>query len=145
MGVVLQVNSFFPACLLCVTCRLCVFKLMFQNFQQKLKQDVLNYGLSRKCIMKIYKRLLSALPVRILAIFAVIATFGFITLNNFGPLPKGAPDNGGLVMPGGFEAVVVADSLGRARHLAVNTNGDIYVKLRNPDSLKRGSVAMRDT
>ena len=38
--------------------------------------------------------------------------------------------NGGLIMPDGFEAVVVVDSLpGHARHLAVNDNGDIYVKL----------------
>lgn len=37
--------------------------------------------------------------------------------------------NGGLILPDGFEAVVVVDSLpGRARHLAVNDNGDIYVK-----------------
>lgn len=37
--------------------------------------------------------------------------------------------NGGLILPDGFEAFVVVDSLpGRARHLAVNDNGDIYVK-----------------
>ncbi len=37
--------------------------------------------------------------------------------------------NGGLILPEGFDAVVVVDSLpGRARHLAVNNNGDIYVK-----------------
>jgi len=37
--------------------------------------------------------------------------------------------NGGLIMPDGFEAVVVVDSLpGHARHLAVADNGDIYVK-----------------
>jgi len=46
--------------------------------------------------------------------------------------------------PVGFEGVVVADSVGRARHLAVNTNGDIYVKLRVPID-KKGSVALRDT
>jgi len=45
-------------------------------------------------------------------------------------LPPGDPDNGGLFLPEGFEAVVVADSLGSARHLAVNHNGDVYVKLR---------------
>lgn len=53
--------------------------------------------------------------------------------------------NGGLVLPGGFSAVVVVDSLkGRARHLAVNDNGDIYVKLRFPDSMG-GNAALRDT
>lgn len=58
--------------------------------------------------------------------------------------PTGDPDNGGLVLPGGFEALVVVDSLqGAARHLDVNTNGDIYVKLRFPDSLG-GNTALRD-
>ena len=59
-------------------------------------------------------------------------------------LPDGDPNNGGLSLPEGFDAVVVADSTGRARHLAVNANGDIYVKLRVTDSLG-GSVALRDT
>jgi glucose/arabinose dehydrogenase/mono/diheme cytochrome c family protein len=58
--------------------------------------------------------------------------------------PKGDADNGGLFVPNGFEVVVVADSIGRARHLAVNDNGDIYVKLRSPHGDK-GSVALRDT
>jgi len=46
-------------------------------------------------------------------------------------------------LPGNFEAVVVADSVGPARHLAVNDNGDIYIKLRA--SYPEGSnVALRD-
>jgi hypothetical protein len=58
-------------------------------------------------------------------------------------LPHGDADNGGLFLPGNFEAVVVVDSLGSARHLAVNDNGDIYVKLRAsyPDG---SNVALRD-
>ena len=58
-------------------------------------------------------------------------------------MPSGDPDNGGLMLPQNFEAVVVADSLGGARHIAVNDNGDIYVKLRAsyPDG---GNVALRD-
>lgn len=59
-------------------------------------------------------------------------------------LPPGDPDNGGLRLPEGFEAVVVVDSVGRGRHLAVRDNGDVYMKLRTPDSLGRGSVALRD-
>src|SRR6185437_3692435 len=56
----------------------------------------------------------------------------------------GDPNNGGLILPGGFEAVVVVDSLkGAARHLAVNSNGDIYVKLRFP-SAEGGNAALRD-
>jgi len=62
-------------------------------------------------------------------------------------LPPSDPDNGGLFLPGGFEAVVVADSTGRARHIAVNDNGDIYVKLTYNDKLKGagGTVGLRDT
>lgn len=60
-------------------------------------------------------------------------------------LPKGDPNNDGLYLPEGFEALVVVDSIpGRARHLAVNTNGDVYVKLRFPDSTG-GNAALRDT
>jgi glucose/arabinose dehydrogenase len=50
----------------------------------------------------------------------------------------------GITLPAGFQVVVVADTLGRARHLAVATNGDIYVKL---ERLKngRGIIVLRDT
>jgi len=62
-------------------------------------------------------------------------------------LPKGDSDNGGLFFPEGFEAVVVADSIGRARHIAVNDNGDIYVKLTFNDAMngRGGTVGLRDT
>ncbi len=53
-------------------------------------------------------------------------------------------DNGGLLLPDGFGAVVVADSVGLTRHLAVNDNGDIYVKLRITKG-DLGNVALRDT
>ena len=60
-------------------------------------------------------------------------------------LPPHDPVNGGLELPGDFEAVVVIDSLdGAARHLVVNSNGDIYVKLRFPSPLG-GNAALRDT
>lgn len=59
-------------------------------------------------------------------------------------LPPGDADNGGLLLPGGFEAVVVIDSLkGRTRHIAVSDNGDIYAKLRFPQE-EGGNVALRD-
>ena len=57
-------------------------------------------------------------------------------------LPNADPDNGGLVVPDGFEVVVVADSIGSARHMAVSDNGDIYVKLRG--GKPKGIVALRD-
>ena len=60
-------------------------------------------------------------------------------------LPKGDTNNGGLYLPNNFEAVVVIDSIGSARHLAVNDNGDIYVKLRYSKKGECGNVALRDT
>jgi glucose/arabinose dehydrogenase/mono/diheme cytochrome c family protein len=59
------------------------------------------------------------------------------------PLPPGDPDNGGLALPDGFEAVVVHEGVGRARHLAVSGDGYVYVKLRVPNP--RGLVALQDT
>lgn len=55
-----------------------------------------------------------------------------------------AADNAGLVLPDGFKAVVVADSVGTARHIAVRDNGDIYVALRDLEN-GSGIVALRDT
>jgi glucose/arabinose dehydrogenase/mono/diheme cytochrome c family protein len=56
------------------------------------------------------------------------------------------PGNGGILLPENFAAFVVADSLGRGRHIAVNANGDIYVHLRRPNQEKQHTiVGMRDT
>ncbi len=35
-------------------------------------------------------------------------------------------NNAGITLPEGFGAMVIADNLGRARHFAVNSNGDVY-------------------
>jgi glucose/arabinose dehydrogenase len=50
------------------------------------------------------------------------------------------PDNGGLTLPSGFCALVVANNLGEARHATVAPNGDLYVALMNG-----GVAALRDT
>lgn len=69
----------------------------------------------------------------------------FSSCNQHRELPAGELDNGGLFLPDNFKAVVVVDSLeGRARHIAVNDNGDIYVKSRFSNAEGR-NVAMRDT
>ena len=41
-------------------------------------------------------------------------------------------DNEGIIVPDGFGVIKVADSLGAPRHIAVNSNGAIYLKLRKP-------------
>tara|TARA_B100000609_G_scaffold4855_1_gene3765 strand:- start:2752 stop:4161 length:1410 start_codon:yes stop_codon:yes gene_type:complete len=52
--------------------------------------------------------------------------------------------NGGLILPGGFGSLVVTEGVGPSRHLAINNNGDIYVKLRTATG-RNGNVALRDT
>ena len=44
--------------------------------------------------------------------------------------PQCDPDDGGLVLPDGFCALVVARDVGAARHLAVAGNGDVFVAYR---------------
>ncbi|HEY5824541.1 MAG TPA: PQQ-dependent sugar dehydrogenase [Cyclobacteriaceae bacterium] len=58
--------------------------------------------------------------------------------------PKPEADNGGLFLPDGFGALVVVDSVGPTRHIAVNDNGDIYAKLKIITG-DQGNVALRDT
>lgn len=53
------------------------------------------------------------------------------------------PQNDGLMVPEGFQVVVVAEGIGRARHLAVRDNGDIYVAMRQAHAGKC-LAALRD-
>jgi len=54
-------------------------------------------------------------------------------------------DNGGLTLPPGFCALVVADQVGSPRHLAVAPNGDLFVALENRRGGPGGVLALRDT
>ena len=60
-------------------------------------------------------------------------------------------DNGGITLPSGFCATVFADTIGHARHIVVNSNGDVYVntwsgRYYNTPAPPGGFlVAMRDT
>ena len=56
-----------------------------------------------------------------------------------------APDDDGLALPDGFCAVVVHEGLGRARHLAVASNGDIVVALADGREEAGGVAVLRDT
>ncbi|MDQ3517638.1 MAG: PQQ-dependent sugar dehydrogenase [Gemmatimonadota bacterium] len=54
-------------------------------------------------------------------------------------------DNGGITLAPGFCALVFADSLGRVRHIAAASNGDLYVAIANQQARTGGIVALRDT
>jgi glucose/arabinose dehydrogenase len=98
--------------------------------------------------MKNFTHLLSYNKLRTASCWLVaICALAAISFNQAGSiLPKGDPQNGGLFLPDNFEALVVTDSLGPTRHLAVNHNGDIYVKLlRLSAKNTKGSIGLRDT
>ena len=68
----------------------------------------------------------------------------FVACKHHSSLPKADADNGGLSLPKNFEALVVVDSIGPARHLAVNDNGDIYVKLTYNDAMNGAGGTVGD-
>jgi glucose/arabinose dehydrogenase len=74
-------------------------------------------------------------------ILASGAAFGQAQLG----LGEGTPidEDAGIRVPEGFDAEVFAESVGRARHLAVRDNGDVYVALREPAE-GGGVAALRD-
>jgi glucose/arabinose dehydrogenase len=56
-------------------------------------------------------------------------------------------DNGGITLPPGFCAVVVADNLGQARHMVLTPNGDLFVAINQntgDPAPAFGIVALRD-
>jgi glucose/arabinose dehydrogenase len=57
--------------------------------------------------------------------------------------PEAAPGEAGLQLPEGFVAEVVHEGVGRARHIAVRDNGDLYVRLREAHE-DGGIAALRD-
>jgi glucose/arabinose dehydrogenase len=59
--------------------------------------------------------------------------------------PACDPDDGGIKLPEGFCALVVADDVGYARHIAVAPNGDLYVALEGGRLGGGGVLALRDT
>src|SRR4030095_6920894 len=59
-------------------------------------------------------------------------------------------DTAGLTLPAGICASIFADSIGHARHIAVASNGDVYVTLEGTDPSEKtvqlaAVIALRDT
>lgn len=81
-------------------------------------------------------------------LFLICLGLSLVTCKNEPPVEEirlDLEENGGLFIPDGFEAVAVINRLeGKARHIAVSDNGDIYVKLRQPDE-EGGNAVLRDT
>jgi glucose/arabinose dehydrogenase len=87
---------------------------------------------------------------RAVTITGAIAALGVLAAGVSGQTrPMCDPDNGGITLPAGFCALVVADDLGPARHMVVAPNGDLYVALmtsggRGQPETGGGAVALRD-
>src|SRR4051812_44238885 len=86
---------------------------------------------------------------RLTLALAVCGSAVWLAPGAIGAAPACDPDNGGLKLPDGFCALVVADGLGPARHLSVAPNGDLYVALqttggRGAPPTGGGAVALRD-
>jgi glucose/arabinose dehydrogenase len=80
-----------------------------------------------------------------LAALGSAALLILITTAGRAAAPACDADNGGLKLPQGFCAAVVADAVGAARHLVVAPNGDLFVTTRNRGGQPGGVVALRDT
>jgi glucose/arabinose dehydrogenase len=78
---------------------------------------------------------------RLLAAAGVAAVAAVALSGHAAAPPACDPGNGGITLPSGFCALVVADNLGQARHLAVAPNGDVFVALRGRTG---GIVALHD-
>ena len=76
----------------------------------------------------------------VLAVGGLILTPAPAEAQSSRSLPACDPDNGGLILPAGFCALVVADGLEGARHLDVTADGDIYVP---PERLARRAEPAR--
>jgi len=78
--------------------------------------------------------------------YALVIAAALVVAPHPNPHPSTAPvcpaDNAGLTMPQGFCAMIVAESIGAARHLVVLENGDLLVAIRGAQG---GVRLLRDT
>ena len=76
-------------------------------------------------------------PTVLRRVVTALAVFTSVLAGSTGVRGQGAaaptcdPGNGGLTLPAGFCAKVVADNLGAARNLVVAANGDVYISVRS--------------
>jgi glucose/arabinose dehydrogenase len=59
--------------------------------------------------------------------------------------PAASSANTGITLPEGFTSTVFADTLGGARHIVFNSNGDLLVKLEKLNKDGLGILRLRDT
>ena len=89
-----------------------------------------------------YKNILIIRKIRVAGFLLLTGSVLFFQSNVFAQTKKAAKpkseiakttqSEAGLKLPSGFSATIVADNLGRARHIAVTPQNDIYVRLARP-------------
>jgi glucose/arabinose dehydrogenase len=75
----------------------------------------------------------------------LVAGFSVLAGANAQAAPACDPNNGGIHLPKGFCAEVVADNLGAARHAWAAPNGDLYVALQKSATSPGGVVALHSS
>src|SRR5437773_5761113 len=72
---------------------------------------------------------------------SVVAVLAGLSLSAYPStrLPACDADSGGISLPAGFCAVVVADQVGAPRHLAIAPNGDVFVAQKDRKSTRLNS------
>ncbi|HET9041245.1 MAG TPA: PQQ-dependent sugar dehydrogenase [Gemmatimonadales bacterium] len=83
------------------------------------------------------------LPAARRAALAMVPLVALLALAAGRAVPPCAPDNGGLTLPDGFCASVLASGVDGVRHLAVAPNGDLYAAASG-SMLHGGVAAFRD-
>lgn len=84
------------------------------------------------------------MDVKMWFVFVLVLIVGCKSDNAHEGTIKADVDNGGISLPEGFSALIVADDLGQTRHLKVADNGDIYASLSRQEK-GGGIVCLRDT
>src|ERR1044072_2765707 len=83
---------------------------------------------------------------RVVVLSCAAATVVAVAALRGASAPACDADNGGLTLPQGFCAAVIATDVGRARHLVVAPNGDVFVSTQTAGRGSGGGVvALRDT
>jgi hypothetical protein len=72
---------------------------------------------------------MKSVAVKIMLVATVFFVANCAMGNDSTKVKRRVADDVTLKLPSGFTAVVIADKVGSNRHIAVNTNGDLYVKL----------------
>jgi glucose/arabinose dehydrogenase len=89
-------------------------------------------------------RVVSVVPATLLFVSVAFAGAAAQDQTRFAVDPNAPVDDEiGMAVPAGFRAEVFADEVGRARHIAVRDNGDVYVALRERNE-GGGTAALRD-